>query len=246
MPYIESVCKAGKTVEIERYYTSRYKKKGIKRSKNMKPTKEQQKEVNKREAEKKLRRKINANFHGGDYHLELNYAPENRPLNNEQMKEDIREFLKEARKEYKKLNDVLKYIHVMEIGERGARHHHLVVNNIELNILRKIWKKGRIHCYPLDDSGQYKKLAHYFIKYTEKTIGTEYEIQGKRWNCSRNLISPEPEKEIINNRKYFKNEAKAPKGYYIDKESIRSGIHEETGYLFFAYTLVKIDTGEVP
>ena len=29
MPYVERVTKAGNTIEIERYFTSRYKKKGI-------------------------------------------------------------------------------------------------------------------------------------------------------------------------------------------------------------------------
>ena len=31
MPYVERVTKAGNTIEIERYFTSRYKKKGIPR-----------------------------------------------------------------------------------------------------------------------------------------------------------------------------------------------------------------------
>ena len=31
MPYVERVTKAGNTIEIERYFTSRYKKKGISR-----------------------------------------------------------------------------------------------------------------------------------------------------------------------------------------------------------------------
>ena len=32
MPYVERVTKAGNTIEIERYFTSRYKKKGISRA----------------------------------------------------------------------------------------------------------------------------------------------------------------------------------------------------------------------
>ena len=31
MPYIERTTRAGKTIEVERYFTSRYKKQGIKR-----------------------------------------------------------------------------------------------------------------------------------------------------------------------------------------------------------------------
>ena len=65
MPYVERVTKAGNTIEIERYFTSRYKKKGISRGDKVKPTKEEQEKVNTRQAERKLRILINANcVHG--------------------------------------------------------------------------------------------------------------------------------------------------------------------------------------
>ena len=73
MPYVERVTRAGKTIEVERYFTSRYKKPGIKRGDKVKPTKEEQKKVNTRAAERKLRLLLNANFGYGDYHLELDY-----------------------------------------------------------------------------------------------------------------------------------------------------------------------------
>ncbi|NYC04401.1 hypothetical protein BCM20_004407 [Clostridium beijerinckii] len=85
----------------------------------------------------------------------------------------------------------LKYIHVMEIGQKGARHHHLVINEIPIKILRKCWTKGRIHVTPLNTNGQYKKLANYFIKYSSTTK----ELQRKRYYSSKNLIIPEPEIE---------------------------------------------------
>ena len=62
MPYVERVTKAGNTIEIERYFTSRYKKKGISRGDKVKPTKEEQEKVNTRQAERKLRILINANY----------------------------------------------------------------------------------------------------------------------------------------------------------------------------------------
>ena len=45
MPYVERVTKAGKTIEVDRYYTSRYRKKGIKRGDKVRPTKEAQKKA---------------------------------------------------------------------------------------------------------------------------------------------------------------------------------------------------------
>lgn len=120
MPYVERVTKAGNTIEIERYFTSRYKKKGISRGDKVKPTKEEQEKVNTRQAERKLRILINANYGYGDYHLVLDYIrrkgePDRTP---EQMRQDIDVFLRECRKEYRKAGLEFKYIHVMEIGNR--------------------------------------------------------------------------------------------------------------------------------
>lgn len=166
MPYVERVTKAGNTIEIERYFTSRYKKKGISRGDKVKPTKEEQEKVNTRQAERKLRILINANYGYGDYHLVLDYIrrkgePDRTP---EQMRQDIDVFLRECRKEYRKAGLEFKYIHVMEIGKKGARHHHLVVNKIDTEILQRCWYKAyeghnRVKVFPLDDSGNYAELA---------------------------------------------------------------------------------------
>lgn len=79
-----------------------------------------------------------------------------------------------------------KYIHVMEIGKKGARHHHLVVNKIDTEILQRCWYKAyeghnRVKVFPLDDSGNYAELASYLIKYTgTHKKGTDGALQGKR------------------------------------------------------------------
>ena len=132
MPYVKRITKAGKTVEVEYYYTSRYNKKGGSRSDKVKPTKEQQKKINTRQAERKLRLLINNNFGFGDYHVVLDYMREKGKPDRakDEMKKDIQVFLRECRKLYKKQGLEFKYIHVMEIGKRGARHHHLVVNHM--------------------------------------------------------------------------------------------------------------------
>ena len=123
MPYIERITRAGKTIEVERYYTSRYKKPGIKRGDKVKATTEQQQKVNTRAAERKLRILINANYGYGDYHLVLDYirVKGEEPRTREQMRKDIDIFLRECRKEYKKVGVEFKYIHVMEIGRASCR-----------------------------------------------------------------------------------------------------------------------------
>lgn len=118
MPYVERVTKAGNTIEIERYFTSRYKKKGISRGDKVKPTKEEQEKVNTRQAERKLRILINANYGYGDYHLVLDYIRRKGESDRtpEQMRQDIDVFLRECRKEYRKAGLEFKYIRPLKIG----------------------------------------------------------------------------------------------------------------------------------
>lgn len=233
MPYIESVTNAGRTIEIQRYYTQRIHPKGCRRKKKKEKTKESQKRINIRKATDKLRWTLNANFQGGDMHIRLSYAgikPEY-----EEMKEHKARFLRKLRKAFKSQGRELKFVHVFEIGKRGARHHHLVVNSIDSKILRECWPYGSVYTSLLDDSGQYGKLASYLIK----EITEKGEKLPRRYSPSRNLVIPEPKKRIILERKFFQKDPKPKKGYYIDKESVFSGFND-AGYQFLKYIQVKI------
>lgn len=252
MPYVKRTTKAGKTIEIEYYYTSQYNRKGRTKRDKVKATEEAQKRINTKQAERKIRLLMNNNFGYGDFHLVLDYIRHKGEQDRtpEQMKKDIQIFLRECRKEYRKHGLEFRYIHVMEIGKRGARHHHLVVNHIDPQILQKAWYKAyeghnRVKIFPLDDSGQYGKLASYFIKYTSEHLRDENgkRLQGKRWNASKNLVMPEPDYEIITDRAWYRCEARAPKGYYIEKDSIEKGIvsPEYYGYGYYRYRLVQLD-----
>lgn len=248
MPYVESICRAGRTIEIERYYTTRYGCRGQTRADRCKPTPEEQVKINNRQAEKKLRRLINANYGHGDFHLVLSYqrARGDPHRTADEMKDDIQKFLRALRKEYKAQGLELKYIHVAEVGERGARHHHLVTNKSDTEAIQRCWPHGRIHINPLDATGNYALLASYLIKYSSKTIGTDEKLQGKRWNASKNLTHPVPAVRVISERQWYKTEAKVPhrfKGkYYIDQDSVSVGIHspEYSGYGYFRFTLVQL------
>lgn len=246
MPYIESITEAGRTIEVERYYTPRYGSRGHPHKPRMRATPEEQKRINEKQAEKKLRRLINANFSPGDYHVVLSYARARGDPHRtkEEMKDDIAKFLRAMRKEYKALDKELKYIHVAEIGEKGARHHHLVVNKTDIEIIQRCWTHGRIHINPLDDSWNYAKLAAYLIKYSSRMLGSEEKLQGKRWNASRNLVHPEPKKKVITERAWFRSEPKVPKKYagryYIDRDSIAMSTDspEYAGLGFMRFTMV--------
>ncbi|MDO4286045.1 MAG: hypothetical protein Q4C60_12035 [Eubacteriales bacterium] len=250
MPYVERTTIAGKTIEVEKYYTSRYNRKGIRRGKRVRPTKEEQKKVNDRKAERELRILINANFGYGDYHMVLDYVRrKGEPdRSREQMRRDRDIFLRLLRRECRRQGKELRYVSVMEIGEKGARHHHFVINQIDVKILQECWYKAysghsRIKVFPLDDSGNYAKLAAYLIKYTSRHRTQEDgALQMKRWNCSRNLIRPLPEYRIITDRGWFRAEAKPAAGYYVDKDSIKRGVHSPDyyGYGFFKYIMVRL------
>lgn len=252
MPYVERIVRAGKTIEIDRYYTSQYKRKDIKRSDKVKPTKESQKKANTRKAERDLRLLLAENFQDGDWHIDVGYIRKRgQPYRTkEEMRKDADVLLRELRSLYKKAGHVLKYVHVMEVGDKGARHHHLVINNpgIDTKAVQACWKKAypedsKMHFSPLDTNGDYSKLASYLIKYTDKTVGTERALQGKRWNPSKNLRRPEPEYRIIKDRNQFYTEPKAMKGYYVDKDSVRVGVHSEEfyGYGYLSYRMVRLE-----
>lgn len=250
MPYLERITKAGMTIEVERYYSSRYRRKGLERGDRVKASREEQKKVNRNQAERKLRILMNANFGYGDYHLVLDYIRERgkEERRKEQMEKDIAVFLRECRKEYRKRGKELKYIHVMEIGSKGARHHHMVINKLDPEIVQRAWYKAceqhtRVKIFPLDDSGNYGRLAAYFIKYTD-AHRTEEDgaLMKKRWNCSRNLVRPVPQVRIISGRDAFRVDPTERKGYYIDKDSVSAGVvsPEYYGYGYLRYMLVKL------
>lgn len=252
MPYVRRTTKAGKTVEVEMYYTAKYNRRGYTKADRVHPSTEQQIRINTRHAERKLRILMNANFGMGDYHVVLDYirSSDRSDRTKAEMKKDIAVFLRECRKEYRKAGKEFKYIHVMEIGKKGARHHHLVINKIDPEILQKAWYKAyeghnRVKIFPLDDTGNYAKLAAYFIKYSTEHLKDDPDerLQGKRWAASKNLIRPEPKIELITNRAWFRTEAKPIKGYYIDKDSIEKGVHDPDygGYGFLRYIMVKLD-----
>lgn len=238
MPYIKSVCKAGKTKEIAKYYTRRFQPKGEKRNPKEKATSEKQKKVNDRQLVRKLTRILNENFDGTSRYVTFSYSKDNRPPDVETLLAQIRELLKKMRKVYKEEGQALMYVETAEVGSRGAAHIHMVINDIDMRKIEKLWKYGYVSSKPLDDSGQYRKLAEYFIKYYQKTKETNEQIQKKAYNCSRNLKRPEPERRVMRGNRFSK-EIRVPKGWYLDKESVSEGITED-GYEFFFYTLVRV------
>ena len=250
MPYIMEIIKAGDTIEISKYYSSRFQKQCKKRSEKVSLTKEEQIKVNERASVKNLRRIINSNFRQGDSHTVLTYRKNERPANNEAMREDINKFMRELRKIYKKYGEVLKYISVMEVGSKGARHHHIVMNmpdSVPVKEITSAWTKGRVHMNLLDNYPNYSQLAEYLIKQSSHYFRMPDAMQKKRWCSSKNLKKPIVlVKKKIKDKGWYNRIAVVPKKfkneYYIDQDMTREGIHEKTQYSFFSYMLIKKNT----
>lgn len=238
MPYRHEICRAGKTNQHTYYYAARADTKEGSRRKKVNKTTEAQKKVNSRQAVKKLTWILNENFDGTSLYVTWSFAKENRPAGKEELRAVIDKLLRDLRRSYKAAGDILKYVWVAEVGERGAAHVHMVLNAIELSILKKCWDKGWIDIKPLDDSGQYRKLASYFVKYSEKTMKTCEGFSGRRYNPSKNLKIPQPTKTTVKSKNAYNHTIEIPTGWYLDKESVAEAWHEVTGFMYFTYTLV--------
>lgn len=241
MPYRHEVCKAGRTKQHTYYYAVRADTKEGSRRKKWNRTSEAQRKVNSRQRVKKLTWILNENFDGTSLYVTWSYAKDVRPAGKEELRGDIRGLLKKIRKTYKEEGTEVKYVWVAEIGKRGAAHIHMVMNGARAAKLKKCWDKGWITIKPLDDSGQYRKLAAYLIKYSEETMRTAEGFSGKSYNPSRNLKIPQPTKTTVRAKNAYSHTVEVPEGWHLDKESIAEAWHEVTGFMYFTYTLIRDD-----
>ncbi len=236
MPYIKRIVKAGDTIEVKKYFSARYGKKdsgGRARKEN--ETSEKQKKVNENNAAERLTWLINENFRDGDYHIVLTYSDENRPSADESA-ELLKKYLRKLRSEYRKEGSELKYITVTEY-ETTNIHHHIIINKFDTSVISDLWMHGGVHFTPLYSNGEYSKLAHYFVKETNKTF-KDAVVSGKRWNASRNLRKPHIVKTVVQADSWTKN-PKPLKGYYIATDSVAEDV-DSFGYAFQKYTMIKI------
>lgn len=249
---------AGSTVEVKKTFSRRAGIK-VKRGDNIKSTTEAQEKVNRQTTLDELRRIINANFKPGDWHAVFTYPQENPPGEEESM-EDVEKLMRKMRKIYRDEGMEFKAIRVEERTKRP--HHHMVIQNLQRGMepVKEAWKQILKEKYytqdeqargepqhliwrwvPLDDSGQYGKLAEYLIKETDKA---HRERGTKRYSCTRNLIHPKPKVEKIS-AKAWREEPPKREGYYIDKNvSTIAGIESEvTGELiqFTVYVLLPVN-----
>lgn len=238
--YYKKWIKAGRTIAIHKTYKKR--KGATERGKKEKPTPEEMEKINQYTAVRKLTVLLNANFKDGDFHLILTYYKKYCPTTSE-AKGQIGTFIDNMRKAYKGMGVPFKYVHVTEYLNKRI-HHHLVIENVEdkniAKLIKNLWAYGNPKFVLLNTDGQYKDLAEYLIKETSKTYKEKKDKAHKqRYSCSRNLVRPKEKEKIIKADRWLA-EPKAPKGYYVDLNTLENGIDRWTGREYQRYMLVQI------
>lgn len=239
--YDKNTCRIKDKVEIEKHYSGRYGAPGMKREPKRKKTPAEMAKQNHWRKCRELRRTMELNFGAGDWHVTLTCRKEDRPT-----KEDagklIRYFRDKLRKIYKTQGWELKYLITCETGERGAVHWHMIVNNVHntytstAKMIRELWEWGRVYFTPLDDTGDYRRLADYIVKETAKRIENEETVEKLSYMASRNLIRPKVQREKVR-AMAWKKQPSIPKGWYLVPGTLVNGINKFTGLPYQHYTI---------
>lgn len=184
--YRVKTIKSGKMLEYECYPLWDASKR--KRAKRENESKQAQKNLNDKNAIKKVIRLINTNFTNNDTWATFTYSEENLPKSYEEAKKHMTNYLRRLKAKIKKLGqEKLKYIYVTEYNPESNKkvriHHHIVMNVQDRDLIENEWKYGaRTQARRLQaDEHEYEGLARYILK----------DPHGKkRYTCSRNLKQP--------------------------------------------------------
>ena len=250
--YMKRIWKAGKTIDVLKNtlfpcQLVNGKLSKVSRKKRRNPTPEQMKKYNQTQRERKIIRETHANFQAGDLYLTLKYSKGFRPTV-EQAKQDKLRLLRALRDYCRKNGIKFKYIFTTEIGERGGIHHHMILGAMDVQVVERLWKRvtdghGNVH-FEFLYGNDFSKLAKYFVgeRCTDLSEQKEESSKEKRYSTSQGLVRPKASKPKKIPANSWREEPVAPKGYYVDKESIYTGINPVTGYGYQFYRLIQLET----
>lgn len=244
--YVRQTWRFADSMEIEEKHTGRYGAPGQQRTRKRKATEEDIRRQNQWKKERDLRRLIKWNFRESDYWVTLTYRKGERP-DLEKMVKDIRQMIQKVKRRYRRQEVEPKYIYRLAIGKKGGPHIHLLINRFSNRetatdlILQECWPHGHINLRMTREAGGFRDLAAYIAKPLEEWEPPDL----KRFHPSRNLIRKEPKTEVVRRRYLVDRRGeirfpKAPKGYYVDPDSVRMGINPVTGFVYRHYTVLRI------
>lgn len=185
MQYRAKTIKSGKIIECEIYPIWKTKQESSTAKKFV--SNQTQKNLNAKNARKKLTRLLNTNFTEQDLCLTLTYK--GTPPNAQQALKDIQNYIRRV-KSYRKKHSLgeMKYIYVIEYQNEDGRkkkriHHHIIMNGLDREVAEKLWPFGWANTKRLQpDEFGLEAIARYMVK----------DPQGKkRWSSSRNLKKPQ-------------------------------------------------------
>ena len=237
MAHCKHTYRSKNAIEVEEFHTGRYGAPGQPRQKKQKATPEQIERINQYNREKLARRKLRTHFKVNDYFVCLTYRREARPPDMKSAKEHFQQFMRKVREAYRKQGAEVKWIRNIEVGTKNGWHIHLIINRVLDTdvILAAAWPYGQVVNKLLYEKGEFAQLAAYITK----TPKTAPRLKEANYSTSRNLPVPPPEKKIVHGWK-LSDKIRVPKGYYLDKQSLREGVNPVTGYGYRTYTLLKL------
>ncbi len=242
------------SIEYEFKWAGNYGARGEKRTPREKPTPEQIKKQNQKNREIRMRRILKANFTEDDLWVTYKYPKGTRKTIKEVM-EDMEVHRRQLRYKRKKSGQPYKWICRIEIGKQGGIHVHMVINRVRGEptdrLIRDKWKKhGTVHFENLYEEGGFEALAEYIVKPPPEEMegqlsmfSQEERKQLVKYSCSRNLIRPKPQRKHYSRwtvKKLIEEGPRPTPGFYIDKNSIVTGVNKFTGMSYLRYTEVRI------
>lgn len=257
--YVEDKYYCGNILEHEIKAKGKYGRPGEKRGKRSKATPEQIKKQNHWNRMKYIYRVLNLNFRERfSTFITLTYRKDERPDTIEAVKDHKKKFISAMRKEYRKYGEEFKWICRIEVGKRGGKHMHLIINDIPgvdmKKLITKHWPYGNPDIKDVYDLAS-NNLAEYFTKILDEVDGQLSWMEDKDavsalgCTCSRNLVKPEAKRSEYKKRtleQAVRFGIKATKGYRVDEQSIKYGVNPFTGYTYLHYREVRCETPTQP
>jgi len=230
-------------VIFQRKIEKRRRGKGETRMPKANPTPEAVKKLNFRNSVRTLLIKLLHNFMPGDYHLVCTYR--GLPPTKEEARDNIRGMKRRMRTKYKANGEIFKWIETTEYKNKRI-HHHLVVNaGISISDIQAMWEEyGSVHVRVLRKDRDWRKLAEYLVKETQRTFRDPDAYGRHRYTCSRNLTMPEVFETSIPYSE-LGEEPKPLPGYYIDRDSIYCGQNPITEREYMEYIMLPINPYKV-
>lgn len=222
--------------------------KGGKREPKTQPSTERQEKKNLNKSIEKLHHLLLANFHPGDFNLVLTHT-DKTGYDREAAKKTVQKFIAMYTAYCTKHGYKADYIYNTEQHKDGRLHHHIVLHNHgDLPQIKLLWEKQAggglvVHKprnYMLWADYDWYGLAAYFCGVKEDgTVIYRHPKGERRYIPSHGLKKPEITYEWIDANRWYK--PRAPKGWYVVPETIRSSMDEETGGGFIKYLMKRVD-----